>query len=228
MSVTLSGLVLDELHTSVRERHEEVGGRDARRIEITGVVAGEQSVEGVEARLDAILSAASMDDYSAALSLRPGRRLWVRRVQFTRDVSVSTRIGSFALLLEAREPYEEAIEAERIEWPIESQNAELALEAGGNTFSLPVITVRASGLLANPSFSDGARTLVFSGAVPDGETLVLDSARYTATLAGQDVTAYTTGLFPRISPEGTMLRWADGAESSHTAAVTVELRDRWW
>ena len=228
MAIVLSTVTFDALHTSAREKHEEVGGRDGRRIEISGVIAGEQTIAGVETKLDAILEAASAEDYGAALSLRPGRRLWVRRVQFSRDVSPSTRVGSFVLVVEAKSPFEESVEARITEWPITTQEAELGLLTGGNACALPILTVVASGTLANPSFSDGTRSILFSGAVQDGEALVLDCGEGRATLDGLDVTAYTSGLFPRIAPGGTTLCWADSPDSSHHANVTISLRDRWW
>ena len=228
MAIVLSTVTFDELHTSAREKHEEVGGRDGRNIEISGVIAGEQTVAAVEARLDAILEAASCEDYSAALSLRPGRRLWVRRVQFSRDVSASTRVGSFVLVVETKSPFEESVEAQTTEWAITTQEADLAVSTGGNACALPVLAVVASGTVMNPSFSDGTRSILFSGTVQDGETLVVDCGEGRATLEGQDVTAYTTGLFPRISPGGTTLHWADASGSSHQANVTIALRDRWW
>ena len=228
MAIVLSSVTFDALHTSAREKHEEVGGRDGRRIEISGVIASEQTIAGVEAKLDAILEAASAEDYGAALSLRPGRRLWVRRIQFSRDVSPSTRVGSFVLVVEAKSPFEESVEARITEWPITTQEAEMALTTEGNACALPILTVLASGALANPSFSDGTRSILFSGAVQDGEALVLDCGEGRATLEGLDVTAYTSGLFPRIAPGGTTLRWADSPDSSHHADVTISIRDRWW
>ncbi|MCX5772530.1 MAG: phage tail family protein [Candidatus Hydrogenedentes bacterium] len=228
MAIVLSAVTFDEVHTSAREKHEEVGGRDGRRIEISGVIAGEQTVAGVEAKLDAILAAASAEDYSSALSLRAGRQLWVRRVQFSRDVSPSTRVGSFVLAVEAKSPFEESVDARVTEWPISTQEAELGLLTQGNACALPVLTVVASGTLVNPSFSDGTRSILFSGTVQDGETLVLDCGEGRATLEGMDVTAYTTGFFPRVAPGGTTLRWADSTDSSHHANVTITLRDRWW
>ena len=79
MAITLNGLVLDDLLTSVCEQHEEVGGRDARTVEISGLVLGESSLDAIETRLDAVLDAASAGDSSAALSVRSARRLTVRR-----------------------------------------------------------------------------------------------------------------------------------------------------
>jgi len=228
MGIVLGAIEFDELNTSAREKHEEVGGRDGRRIEISGVIAGEQTTADIEARLDAILGAASCEDFSAVLALRPGRRLWVRRIQFRRDVSASTRVGSFVLVVETKTPFEESVEAQTIPWAIASQEAELIVSTAGNAPALPALAIVASGTVINPSFSDGTRTILFEGAVQDGETLVLDSGEGKATLEGQDVTAYTSGLFPRVSPSGTTLRWADDPGSSHTANVTVGLRDRWW
>jgi hypothetical protein len=56
----------------------------------------------------------------------------------------------------------------------------------------------------------------------------MDGRSGVVTLEGADVTPYTSGEFPRIAPEGTTLTYEDDAASSHTAAVTVAFRDRWW
>ncbi len=87
MAITLNGLVLDDMLVSVREQHEEVGGRDARTIEIAGLIPDERSVAAIETRLDALLEAASAADYSAELSIRAGRRLMVRRTAFRPESS---------------------------------------------------------------------------------------------------------------------------------------------
>jgi len=228
MAIVLSTITFDELHTSAREKHEEVGGRDGRRIEISGVIAGEQTLAGVEAKLDAILEAASSEDYVAALSLRPERRLWVRRVQFSRDVSPSTRVGSFVLVVEAKSPFEESIEAQTLQWTITTQEAALAVTTEGNASGLPLISITASGTIVNPSINAGARGILFCGTIQNGETLLLDSVTGRATLEGQDVTSYTLGLFPRVMPEGTTFQWQDSPDSSHQANVTITFRDRWW
>lgn len=228
MAITLGSVAFDETHTTVREKFEEVGGRDARRIEITGVIVGEHSVADVEAKLDAILDASSLETYEAALSVRAGRRMWVRRAKFRREVSRVTLTGAYELTLEAEDPFEESTTATSDEWPVTASGQTRPFTAGGNVFSIPTITLVATGTIINPSFSDGTRTLAFSGTVGDGETLVLDGGSGVATLEGSDVTPYTSGAFPRIAPEGTTLTYEDDAASSHTATVTVAFRDRWW
>jgi hypothetical protein len=123
MAITLGAVTLDEAHTTVQEKHEEVGGRDARRIVLTGLIAGESSVAAIEARLDAILDAASCDDPLAALSLRAGRRLWVQRTQFQREVARGPLAGSFTLELEAPDPFEESVAEHAVAWTISTQGA---------------------------------------------------------------------------------------------------------
>lgn len=228
MAITLGSLVFDATHTTAREKLEEVGGRDERGIEISGLVLGESSAADIEARLDAILDAASSEDYGAELSLRAGRRLWVRREGYSREVNPESLVGSFTLKLGAKYACEEAVEPTLASWSISESGATKALTAGGNLFARPTISLEATGAIVNPSFGDGTRTLVYSGTVADGSVLVSDASEGCVTLDGEDVTPYTEGVFPRISPEGTTLTYTDDAASSHTAAVEVSFRSRWW
>ncbi len=228
MAITLNGIVLDEGKTTVRERFEEVGGRDARQVEISGVITGEHSAGDIESRLDAILDAASLEDYSAELSVRAGRRLLVRRVKFSREISRAALVGTFVLTLEARDSFEEACEAQSILWEIAGPGETRAIASGGNVFALPVITVTASGNVATPSFSDGTRTIAYAGALSAGQTLVFDGPARKVALDGEDVTPYATGLFPRIEPARTVLSWAAGAGAVYPVAAVIAFRDRWW
>ena len=84
------------------EQHQEVGGRDARMVEFAGLRTA-RPPSPPEARLDAVLHAASAVDYSAALSIRPGRRLMVRRAAFRRGSARQSRGGVYAEA-EARDP----------------------------------------------------------------------------------------------------------------------------
>lgn len=228
MAVTLGSVTFDEAHTRVRERLEEVGGRDERRIDVSGAIVGESDMEAIEARLDAILDAVSEEDYGAELSLRPGRRLWVRRQAFTREIASDSLVGSFALTLAAKVPLEESIALTTVNWEVTQSGATKSVAAAGNLFSEPTITLVATGSVVNPAFSDGTRTLSYSGVVGDGSSLVLDAPAGKVTLDGEEVTPYCSGEFPRVSSEGTTLTYTDDVASSHTASVTVAYRDRWW
>ena len=226
--VSIDKLSFDASYTTVREKHEEVGGRDARRIEVSGIVVGEDSLANIEGRLDAIMGAASDDGDDVALSLRAGRRLWVRRLKFEREVACAGLTGSFLLSLEARDPYEESVEETSVKWTVTASGATKKVTPAGDVFSLPAITLVAVGNIVNPSFGDGVRTLGYSGTVGNGQTLVLDAPRGKVTLDGTDVTPYASGCFPHLAPGGTTLTYADDPSSSHTASVTIAFRNRWW
>lgn len=228
MAITLGNVSLDEVYTAVREDLEEVGGRNERRIRLTGSIVGENSIQAIHDRLDGILDAASVEDFSAELSLRAGRRLFVRRDTFRREVLGESLMGSFVLVLEARDPIEESIALTILPWSIAASGATLATTSSGSVYAEPSIALVASGNVVNPAFSDGTRTIAYSGIVADGETLVLDGAGRRVTLEGVDVTPYTSGVFPRISPEGTTLTYTDDVTSSHSGTGTVSFRDRWW
>ncbi len=228
MAITLGTYAFDPAHSTVRETHQEIGGRRERVVEIVGLIVGEATVAAIDAVLDSILDAASPDDYDAALSIRPGRQLFVRRTAFKRERSSDAMVGSFELALHARDPYEHSLNPTSQNWSIGASGATLALAAGGNHTSEPVITITAEGELVNPAISDGVWSIVYNGIVSAGSVLVIDGPNARVTLDGVDVTPYTTGLFPEIAPEGTTLTYTDDAASSHDAEAVVSYHDRWW
>lgn len=228
MPITLAGLSFDEAHTEVKEDHDEVGGRNERSVLLTGLIVGENTVTAIEAQLDTILDAASVEDFSAALSLRPGRQMMVRREEFRRQIQRDSLVGTFVLELRAMSPFEEAVSETSLPWTVAVSGATFNATSVGTVYSELQLSLIATGTLVNPAFDDGVRTLSFSGTVADGETLVLDGRTGLVTLEGVDVTPYTSGLFPQISPQGTTLRYQDDASSTHTGQVTVDFRDRWW
>lgn len=226
MAMTLGAVTFDESCTTVREALEEAGGRDPRTVVLAGLILGEHAAADIEAKLDAIVQAAPEDGGLAALSVRTGRRLWVRRKQFKREIARQTLTGSFELTLEAEDPVEESIAEQETAWAIEGSGATLELSSPGTAPTRPRITLVAEGDVVEPAFSDGTRTVVYHGTVADGETLVLDGANGAATLEGADVLPYVTGLFPEVGAAAT-LTYTDGASSSHEASATVAYRDRW-
>lgn len=228
MGITLGNVTFDPAHTTVREKYAEVGGRDARRIVISGLVVGEGSMDGIESALDAIMTAASEDGVETELSLRSGRRLWVQRGSFSREVSKDGRVGSFVLELDARDPFEESTTSGSVLWSVTASGDAKSISNGGNAFSAPMITLVADGDVVRPAFSDGVRKVTYLGIVRNGETLVFNGCTGVVTLEGEDVTPYTEGVFPRIAAEGSELTYTDDVASSHRASVTVTTRDRWW
>lgn len=227
MAITLGEVTFDEGHTTVREKHEEVGGRDARTVKISGVIMGEHSVADVEARLDAILAAASDVACETELCLRGGRRLLVRREEFTREIARDSLVGSFVLELAADNPFEEASSPSSENWSVSESGDTKVVSSSGTAPAPAKITLVAAGSVVDPAFSDGTRSIDYSGTVANGETLVFDGPNGKATLEGEDVTPYTSGEFPHLTPPSTTLTYTDDASSSHTASVTVEWRNRW-
>lgn len=226
MAITLGAITLDPRQTQVREVLEEVGGRDRRRIHIDGLLTGSASREALEAEIDAILAAGSAPGYTVPLSLRPGRRMLVRREGFTRRIALDQLAAAYSLELAAPNPYEEA-ETETVEaWPISTAPAAIALSAGGNVQAPPVVTLEAQADIVNPALSDGTHTLAYLGTIPNGSVWLVDAAAGRVYLDGVDVTAYTHGGFPQLAPTGTTLVF--NADGSPMAAGEVRWRDRWW
>ncbi|MCC6489253.1 MAG: hypothetical protein IT364_17260 [Candidatus Hydrogenedentes bacterium] len=228
MAVTLGNYTFDPAHTAVRETHQEVGGRRERVVEINGVIVGASTPAAIEATLDAILSASASDAYTAALSLREGRQLFVRRTDFERHVSPDALTGAFVLKLRARDPHEESIAVATVNWTVQASGSTLPLATEGTAPAPLTISLYAVGDVVSPAFDDGERSIAYNGIVPDGSTLIFDAVTQRVTLDGDDVTPYTQGLFPCVDPAGAALRYTDAAASSHHANVTVAYRDRWW
>ena len=228
MAITLGAITFDPARTRVREKHAETGGHLGRHIEISGTVLAENAPEEVEAALDAILAAASNEDFTAALSLRDGRRLFVRRAGFTREVCRDSRAGAFVLDLESRDPFEEAAIGYSLPWAITASGATKSCPTLGNAPTAPVFHVGASGTLVNPGFSDGARTIRYWGSINPATTLTFDGAARKVIRDGLDATAYTTGEFPAIFPGNTTITYTDDPASSHQLNVFVVYADRWW
>lgn len=227
MPVVLGSYTFDADRTSSVERHEEIGGRDARVVEIRGVLDGLASAALVQAALDAILASASAGD-AAALSLRAGRRLWVKRKSFEQVLAADGASASFVLTLEAENPYEESETESVVVWGVPASGAQCPLQSQGTADTPLCVSLTAVGTVLEPVFSDGVRTMTYAGTVSNGKVLVLDGVLGVAWLDGVDVTAYTVGEFPRVAPGGSTLTYGDAAASSHQASVTVSYRERWW
>lgn len=228
MSITLGDLDLAQTITAVVEEHQEIGGRDARAIQLKGVLPTQTTLDAVEAALDAILAAASPDAANVPLVLRTGRVLHVRRTGYTREVQRAARAGRFTLALEAEDPFEYAAAPTELAWPLNAPGDTLAVAPQGNAEVLPRITLVASGALVEPGFSDGTRTLTCDFAIDPGDTLIFDSAARTATLNGEDILPYTFGVFPRIAASGGTLSYAEVSGQSPAGSATVHFQDRWW
>jgi len=228
MAIKLNSYVFDQEHTSVRDRMEEVGGRDERRFVLNGLIVGKSSIEEVESELDRILDEASKPHCGANLSLRENRELSVERARFERKIHEEEIMGTFELELRADDPFEYATDQTADTWNVTASCQTKEVTAGGNAPSKPRLRLTASGDVVNPAISDGTRTIAYTGTVADGDVIEFDAMAGTVTLEGEDVLPYTTGEFPEISPEGTTLQYTDDESSSHTAAIEISFRDPWW
>ena len=225
MTITLGTLSLDRCEDiRVREQMEEVGGRDARCIELVGIIQ-RSTIPEVEAALDALCAAASDSDYRTPLMLRPGRRLWVRRLRFTREVNHRARTGTFILGLEAQNPFEESVQEYWATWILDERGLSCRVESAGNAPAPLALLVNPVRDLGEPVFSDGVRSLRFNGVAAAGESLLIDGITGKITLNGADVTAWTSGDFPLVVPGVTLLTCA---VSQPEAFATISWRDRWW
>lgn len=228
MVIALGDYLFDEKLTAAVEKYEEVGGHDTRQVRLSGAIRGKSTLAEIEAALDTLLAASSEDAANTPLVLREGRRLWVRRVAFTREVAAAAHTGAFTLDLEAPSPFEEAVDETTDSWSISASGVERVVTSGGNAKAPLHIELLASGTIVAPRFSIGTRTIVYLGVVENGCALVFDGVSGRVMLDDVDVTAYVTGEFPQIAPGNNTIIYTDEPASSHTASVSLAWRNRWW
>ena len=227
MGITLGEYAFGESVTSVRESLKERGGRDARVVSIKGVLEGFTSVAALEAELDALVAAAS-DAEEVALVLRPGRRLWVKRTGFVREVYRDALTAAFELSLEAPDAVEEA-EGESVVAGVYTDTQQtLSVPTIGNTPARPRVVLIPDGALTRPSVGVGDSVLTYDGIVAAGQSLVVDAAAGAVLLDGVDVTPYTAGVPPLLSPGSNIITYADESLAIPNIAVTVHFHSRWW
>lgn len=225
MPITLGDFIFPE-NAAAAERLEEIGGRAARRIRIAGVLTGPDAA-GIDAGIDALLAAAPEAEAKAPLSLRPGRRLLVRRVRFEHDRNPAQRAAAFTLTLEAPDPFEESQTLFEAVWPDPPAGVPLALAPQGTAPAYPRLAITALADITRPRVSDGARALVFDGILPAGSVLTLDGPERRVLRDGADVTPYTLGAFPRIGPGPAELHFEADPGDPAEAVITAAWRDRW-
>ncbi|HOJ33363.1 MAG TPA: hypothetical protein PKY35_05010 [Candidatus Hydrogenedentes bacterium] len=228
MVIKLNDYRFDPATIQIKDQIEEIGGRNRRRITLSGIIADKPTVEEVEQVLDAIYYAASHTTYDNELSLREGRRLWVRCCAGTRRVGMEIGFGAFELLLESRDLTEESIAIEQQIWAIASSGATFALSTIGSAPALPTIVLTAAASLVAPSFSDGERRIVFPGTVSPGATLCLDASQGKVILNTTDVTPYVVGKFPRIVSPETVWTYSDESSTNPVGEAVISYHHRWW
>jgi len=228
MSITLGAHTFDPSATVVAEEHREVAGQDARVIRIKGVLAGLESEQALEAALDTLLAAASTEVGETPLSIRPGRVLHVRRTGFKREINRAALTAAYTLELAAESPFEIDENPTIRPWPIAVSGSTITINALGNTPAPANIVLQATGVLIDPSFTDGHRVITYHGSLAIGDVVEFDGIAQRVRRLGEDLTPYATGDFPRIGPGTTTLTYSDAPASAHAAFVAVWYRNRWW
>ena len=226
MPITLNTYTFDPARTTVREDQQEIAGQDGRTIRINGLLQGFDDLPTLEAALDAILAAASSD--TALLSLRPNRQLRVRREKFTREIQRDARTACFELILQAEDPFEQSTTTYTWPWALTASGQHKTVISTGSAPSPVLITLQATGALINPAFSDGTRTIAYTGTLSPGTVLEFDGILREVRLNGTDVTPYATGDFPEATPGNTLFTYTDDAASAHTAQASIAFNLRWW
>lgn len=81
------------------------------------------------------------------------------------------------------------------------------------------VTIEIAGAITNPSITFGTYILTYTGTIPAGQTLVVDTEKMTVTLNGVNVLNNWSGGFPKLQPGDTSVT----ADSK----ITFIWRERW-
>lgn len=86
------------------------------------------------------------------------------------------------------------------------------------TFETGLI-IEISGPVTNPSLTIGGQTLSYTGTIPNGQKLIIDTGKETAKIGSNNAMANYNGVFPLLYP----------GETSVTAPnnVIIKWRDKW-
>ena len=101
------------------------------------------------------------------------------------------------------------------EWEAGSGSSTTTVQVAGVDDAHPIWTV--TGPATNPTLTNitTAQTITFVGTVPAGQTLVVDMANQTATLAGANVYQFISGAWVSLSPGANRLTYsAQNAEAN--------------
>lgn len=86
------------------------------------------------------------------------------------------------------------------------------------TFETELI-ISINGPATNPSVTIGGETLSYTGTVPSGQTLIIDTRKQTARIGSSNALSNYNGVFPMLSPGSTSVSAGNN--------VTIRWRDKW-
>lgn len=226
MAITLGSYTFDEARTEAVQWIEEVGGREQRRVTLSGIVEGDSLADSVAARMLDVAAACSPDSYETPLYLRPERRLMVRRIAYKQTITGNPPLGSFEITLEAADRFEESVYVSQVTAYGAIDGVTRDLENQGAAPAPLTIQITPRDPILNPRVSDGVRTIAYEGTLPAGSVLVLDGESAAAHRDGEEAMPFVTGLFPLVAPAMTTVTFY--ADDASAADVQYTFRQRWW
>lgn len=103
---------------------------------------------------------------------------------------------------------------------VEKQLIGNGILTNNGTFETPLV-IKITGPVTNPSVVVGGQTLTYTGTVPSGQILSIDTGNKTVKLNGVNALSNYNGIFPMLQPGNTSVTAA-------SAGTTVfKWRDRW-
>jgi hypothetical protein len=223
--MVIGDVTLPETMVTVREEYEEVGGRDARRLRVSGLLPA-TTLSQLQQQMEQLVQRSF--ETQLAVVLRPGRVLWARRARLFHEPCIAAGLSGFTLVLEVPDIFEYS-EAEHAEtWTVSAAPVSRSFATVGNASALPVCFAQSAAEWTEPSWSDGTRTLTYTGTVPAGTVLRLDASARRVTLDGDDVTPYVTGEFPEIMTPSGVLTFTCAEALTEPVLMEVRYRHRWY
>lgn len=91
----------------------------------------------------------------------------------------------------------------------------------GTYNALPIITITATGDITNPSITIEDKTLIYTGTLTAGQSLVINCGTYQVTKAGANVMGSVSGYFPVLYPGDNEVTMSAGC------SLQIVYRERW-
>jgi len=207
-----------------RVEHDATGS--VRRVTCCGLTRPAWLAASPASRLDALAATLLAAPDPVPLSLRPGRRLWVRPRRVVRELRLEG--AAFRLEFDAVDPREEDITPSGMDWPVSAWGETTVVDVPGTASAPFSFRLTARGAVGAPSLGDGVRTIHWMGAMEAGDVLELDGNARTARLNGAPADTLLAGDWPLAGPGHTSLRFEDDLDGDHLADIHVTWRNRWW
>jgi phage-related protein len=224
--IRIGSFNLPQVTTTADSRVEYVLGRVRRVIQITSVLNQFANREVFQSAIESLSREIErFDRGEVEISLQPGRFLRGRRKKHKVEVDEERCLAVMSLEVIADDRFEHSSLRFHSE-TITGSPQTFSVVSNGNWNALPQIQYNPTCPVSFTNFYDGTRQMTVIQEMNAPDVLIIDSAKRSVTLNGENVLHMTQGDFVELAPGTTHLVYGD-AGSVHTASLYLFWQDRW-